>query len=340
MKVVVLVDGEHYPPVVRAAIEQMTDEVVGAMFCGGSEKIDLEDLEDAYGVDVVRGEDLLSVLREAIERFRPDSILDCTDEPVLTPDDRFRLASVAIAMGVTYAGADFELRPPAMDDVLSKPSISVFATGKRTGKTAVASALARHASERGHHPVIVAVGRGGPNPPEVIEAGAVLDTETLLGLIEAGKHASSDYIEDALTSGVATIGCVRVGGGLAGATVMSNMADGARMAEERDEDLVILEGSGASIPGVRARVGIIVVPATMDPRSVVRTSTRAGYCWRTLPLLRWRKILQLRTRRSPRSTVRPPNSKLSQSFSGPNPSQTFPAVMCSSARPLRSQPVQ
>ena len=270
MRLLVLVDGEHYPPVVRdaiAAIKHSGREVVGAMFCGGTEKVDVN-LDDAYGVEVVHGTDLLATLREAIDRFRPDAVLDCTDEPVLTSEDRFRLASVALSKGVAYGGADFELRPPNFADVLRKASISIFATGKRTGKTAVASALARHAAGRGHTPVIVAVGRGGPNPPRVIEAGTALDPRVLLDLVDEGQHASSDYVEDALTSGVTTIGCVRVGGGLAGATVSSNMAAGARMAEERDEDLVILEGSGASVPEVRAGSGIVVVPATMDPSMV------------------------------------------------------------------------
>jgi cyclic 2,3-diphosphoglycerate synthetase len=271
MKLLLLVDGEHYPPAVRHAIEEIEKggrDVVGAMFCGGTEKVDVGSLDDAYGVPVIQGDDLLATLREAIDRFSPDGVLDCTDEPVLTSDDRFRLASVSLSLGVPYGGADFDLRPPVLDDFLTKPSVSIFATGKRTGKTAVASAFARHGVERGHSPVIVAVGRGGPNPPAVIEAGTLLDPDALLAFVEAGKHASSDYVEDALTSGVTTIGCVRVGGGLAGATVMSNMAAGAAIAQYRDEDLVILEGSGASIPEVRADAGIIVVPATIDPGQV------------------------------------------------------------------------
>jgi cyclic 2,3-diphosphoglycerate synthetase len=271
MKLLVLVDGEHHPPVVRDAIDAIRRggrEVVGAMFCGGTEKVDIENLDDAYGVPVVEGEDLPAALREAIERFRPDGILDCTDEPILSPADRFRLASVALSLGVPYGGADFELRPPSFADILTKPSISIFATGKRTGKTAVASALVRHAARGGRSPVIVTVGRGGPNPPRVIEAGTALDAKVLLELADEGQHASSDYVEDALTSGVTTIGCVRVGGGLAGATVSSTMAAGARIAQERDEDLVILEGSGASVPEVRADAGIVVVPATIDPAMV------------------------------------------------------------------------
>lgn len=264
VRTLVLVDGEHHPPAVRAALDAIRlggRDVVAAVFCGGSEKVDLDALDDAYGVPVVRAEDVCAALAQAIDRFAPDGVLDMTDEPVLTPDDRFRLASVALARGVPFGGADFDLRPPTYARVLTKPSISVFATGKRTGKTAVASALARHAAAQGRKPIIVAVGRGGPDPPRLIEAGTELTADVLLELSDAGQHASSDYVEDAVTSGVTTIGCVRVGGGLAGATITSNMAAAARMAEERPEDLVILEGSGASIPEVAANTGVVIVPA-------------------------------------------------------------------------------
>src|SRR5262249_31712532 len=155
---------------------------VGAVFCGGLEKVDVNALDLAYGVPVMRGEDLLGLLASAIERFRPEYVIDLTDEPVLTPAQRFQMASIALRYGVPYGGADFELRPPPMADVLTKPSVRVYATGKRTGKTAVAGCLARYAISRGASPVIVAVGRGGPNPPKVIEAGAQLDAKALLAL--------------------------------------------------------------------------------------------------------------------------------------------------------------
>jgi cyclic 2,3-diphosphoglycerate synthase len=271
VKLLALIDGEHHPPSVRDAIsslDQGGDRVVAAVFCGGTEKVSGEELDEAYGVPVSKGADLRAVLAGAIRTSAADAIIDMTDEPILTPAQRFQLASVALAEGVIYRGADFELRPPIFEDVLTKPSVSVFATGKRTGKTAVASSLARHAVGRDRSPVIVAVGRGGPNPPRVIEAGTLLDPDALLEMVDGGLHASSDYVEDALTSGVTTIGCVRVGGGLAGATITSNMAEGARMAEGRDTDLVILEGSGASIPEVRARVGLMCVPASIGPEAV------------------------------------------------------------------------
>lgn len=275
MRVLLLIDGEHYPPAVRDAIETLEREgrsVVGALFCGGSEKVDLtadpRAADAAYGIEVVHGPDLGVALRDAIGRFGPDVVLDCTDEPVLSPADRFRLAAVALRAGVPFTGADFELRPPDFADILTRPAVAIFATGKRTGKTALSGAYARHLVAAGRRPVIISVGRGGPNPPRVIEAGTPLSTDVLLELAAAGQHASSDYVEDALTSGVATIGCVRVGGGLAGATVTSTMPAGARLAQEREEDLVILEGSGASVPEVRWHASMVVVPATIDPRDV------------------------------------------------------------------------
>lgn len=268
MRLVVLVDGEHHPRAVVHTLEAIAsrgDEVLGAVFCGGTEKVDLTRLDEVYGVAVEQPGDagVAGALASALDRWKPDVALDLTDEPVLSPADRFRLAAIALAKGVTYRGADFELRARHFERIVTKPSLRVYATGKRTGKTAVASAIARHAVERGHRPIIVAVGRGGPHPPRVIEAGTLLDPTLLLEWADAGQHASSDYVEDALTSGVTTIGCLRVGGGLAGATVHSNVDEAARIAQERDEDLVIFEGSGASFPDIAADGGVVCIPATI-----------------------------------------------------------------------------
>jgi len=269
LRLIVLIDGEHHPVAVRHALMSLRhDDIVGAVFCGGLEKVDPARLDDTYGVPVINEPIVDEGFVRAIEEWKPDAVLDLTDEPVLSPEDRFRLASLAIARGVSYRGADFELRARDYLPIVTKPSIRVFATGKRTGKTAVASAFARHAASRGRDPLIVAVGRGGPEPPRLIEAHTHIDAKFLLEMSGAGFHAASDYVEDALTSGVTTIGCVRVGGGLAGATVYSNVTEAARMAEARREDLVIFEGSGASFPDIATGAGIICVPADVAPSDV------------------------------------------------------------------------
>ena len=103
------------------------------------------------------------------------------------------------------------------------PSIGIIGTGKRVGKTAVASHAARLYG-RDRSVLVVAMGRGGPAEPVVAEAGTSLDQ--LLELAGEGHHAASDYLEDAALAGVDTIGCRRAGGGLAGAVATSNVAAG------------------------------------------------------------------------------------------------------------------
>jgi cyclic 2,3-diphosphoglycerate synthetase len=138
----------------------------------------------------------------------------------------------------------------------------VIGTGKRTGKTAVAGEAARTAASAGLSPVLVAMGRGGPPEPQVAEAGSV-SLERLLTLLTEGHHAASDYLEDALTTGVPTVGARRAGGGLAGRPYASNVREAARRAEELNPGLVILEGSGAAVPPVPWDAGVLVAPANL-----------------------------------------------------------------------------
>ncbi len=49
-----------------------------------------------------------------------------------------------------------------------------------------------------------------------------------------GQHAASDYLEDALTTGVTTIGARRAGGGLAGAPYATNVREAAELAAALD----------------------------------------------------------------------------------------------------------
>ena len=88
--------------------------------------------------------------------------------------------------------------------------------------------------------------------------------ESLLELSRDGRHAASDHLETAALAGVVTIGCRRAGGGLAGAVTDSNVAEGARLAADRDPDLVIFDGSGAAIPPVAVDRRILVVGPGQD----------------------------------------------------------------------------
>jgi cyclic 2,3-diphosphoglycerate synthetase len=82
-------------------------------------------------------------------------------------------------------------------------------------------------------------------------------------------HASSDYIEDALTAGVTTVGCRRCGGGFGGKIFMSNVEEGVNIAENLDPDLIIVEGSGASIPDIKTDKNICVIGAGQSWENIV-----------------------------------------------------------------------
>jgi len=263
-RVVALIDGEHYPPVVRFALGELArdHEVAAAAFIGGTEKVDLDAGMATYGVPLVTAASAQDALAEAIRAYRPDAVIDLSDEPVLTAPDRFRLASVALAAGVEYRGADFTLTPPRERLTPVTPTLGIIGTGKRVGKTAVSAYFARAIKAAGTDVAVLAMGRGGPAEPELIEGDKVaLTTPDLLALARQGKHASSDNYEDAVMSRVTTVGCRRCGGGLAGETFFSNVVEGARLADSLGKELLMLEGSGAAIPPVYMDAAVLVVGA-------------------------------------------------------------------------------
>ena len=249
-RALVLIDGEHYAPVVRDALEALPYDVVAALLVGGTEK--LRGGEE-YGVPLV----------ETLDAVEADLVLDLSDEPVLGPRERMLWASRALALGLPYRGADFRFDPPTLDPV-ETPSLAVIGLGKRIGKTAVAGHVARVlAGDR--RVVVVAMGRGGPAEPELIEAPPALDD--LLALSRSGRHAASDHLEAAALAGVPAIGCRRAGGGLAGAPFLSNVLEGAHLSAQLEPELLVFDGSGAALPPVDADARILVANGGHDPRA-------------------------------------------------------------------------
>jgi cyclic 2,3-diphosphoglycerate synthetase len=239
MRAVAVIDGEHYPDVVRAALAELPYEFVGVMLVGGTEK--LRGVPD-YGVPLVT------------EPADAEIAVDLSDEPVLDPQTRLHLASRFLADGLSYVGADFRFDPPTFHP-FDVPSLAVIGTGKRVGKTAVTGAVVR-ALARDRSVVVVAMGRGGPVSPELIETPPTLDE--LVALSRSGRHAASDHLETAVLAGVPTIGCRRAGGGLAGAPFTSNVVEGAALAASLEPDVVVFDGSGASIPPIDVDARILV----------------------------------------------------------------------------------
>jgi cyclic 2,3-diphosphoglycerate synthetase len=277
-----VVDGEHYPPVVLAALESLRAryEIVGGLFAGGREKlragqapgselglgrltlIDPRAGDPAAVVDAVAG---------AVRETAAEVVVDLSDEPVLGYRERLLLVSAALAAGAAYRGADFAFDPPPRQRLRGLPSLNVIGTGKRVGKTAVAGHLARlldarYRAEGGV--VVVAMGRGGPPEPEMVPGRDALDADDLLAASRAGRHAASDCFEDAVFAGVPTIGCRRCGGGMAGAAFDTNVGAALPLVEESGAALAVFEGSGAVAPPVAADATLCVAGATQPPEYV------------------------------------------------------------------------
>jgi cyclic 2,3-diphosphoglycerate synthetase len=250
VRALALIDGEHYAPVVRDALAALPYEVVGALLVGGTEKLRGD---DDYGVPLV----------ESLDGVEVDLVVDLSDEPVLGPRERMLWASRSLALGLPYVGADFRFDPPPLHPV-DTPSLAVIGLGKRIGKTAVAGHIARVFS-RDRRVVVVAMGRGGPAEPELLETPPTLDD--LLSLSRSGRHAASDHLEAAALAGVPAVGCRRAGGGLAGAPFLSNVLEGASLAAQLDPELLVFDGSGAAVPPVEADARILVTNGSHDPRA-------------------------------------------------------------------------
>ena len=233
MRAIAIVDGEHYPDVVRAALAELPYEFVAVRLVGGTEKLRGE---PDYGVPIVA--DVPDV----------DVAIDLTDER------RTDLIADFLAAGISVVGADFRFDPPPLHE-FEVPSISVIGTGKRVGKTALSAHVARLLA-RDRVVVCVAMGRGGPAEPELVTAPPTV--EELLERSRAGQHAASDYLELAVFAGVPTVGCRRAGGGMAGAPFVSNVVEGARLAASLEPDVVVFDGSGAAIPPIASTARICV----------------------------------------------------------------------------------
>lgn len=283
-RAVALIDGEHYPPVVVEALRRAGDrfEFRAALFLGGTEKIKTGDLEGTaegiYGLPVLFDSDRARGLGRLIEQFGPEVVVDLSDEPVLGYEQRFRLISHSLARNVGYVGSDFHFNPVSSDRLCTSPSLSIVGTAKRVGKTAISGYVARVLQDvvAGHEGrlgiVVVAMGRGGPEPPEVIDGASIaLTVEDLLAWSRRGIHAASDHIEDAALSRVVTVGCRRCGGGMAGEPFDSNVAAGVGLANSLGPGLMILEGSGAALPPVGTDARLLVAGATQPVQHI------AGY---------------------------------------------------------------
>ena len=189
MRTLALVDGEHYPPVTRAALEvagERGHEIVAALLVGGTEKLATGDDPPDLGVPViVVAEEPMARLagrdRRALAGGRPRPLRRAGAGLSRADGDRRGRAGG----GVPYVGPDFRLDPPERGPAARRC--------RRSRSSAPASGPARPrsparwrrlAARRGLEPVIVAMGRGGPPEPTLAMAGTV----DLDHLVRAGRR--------------------------------------------------------------------------------------------------------------------------------------------------------
>ncbi len=268
-----LVDGEHYLPNTKATLETLSQEydIQYIIFIGGTEKIgNTEDIQAGFTYPVYfaytsHGPDV-NIMKGILESHKVDMVFDLSDEPVVNYKKRFEMACVILFCGMIYKGSDFEFLPLQFDEILTKPSLAIWGTGKRIGKTAFGGFVGRLLKNRNKKPAIVTLSRGGPPEPMLVRGDEInIDVDYLLSIHKQGLHASSDCFEDALMARIPTFGCRRCGGGMTGKAVISFAQTGAMMAEESSfVETVILEGSGASIPEIKTDGVILLMDITQS----------------------------------------------------------------------------
>ena len=272
IKMLCLVDGEHYLPVTKEAIDTLNKfehiDIVAAVFIGGTEKL-RDDSPDTYSeklgvsVEFAKDKDIpYDIIVDMIRKYDIDTVMDLSDEPILDYPKRFKIACKVLNEGIIYEGPDFKFEPTSQYEIMEKPSLTILGTGKRIGKTAVSGFVSRLIDKNGYEPCVIAMGRGGPEEPEIVHGEKIeINAEFLLEQSEKGVHAASDHWEDALMSRILTIGCRRCGGGMAGEVFMTNMKKGAKLANEVDAKFAIFEGSGAAIPPIKTDAKIVLIGA-------------------------------------------------------------------------------
>src|SRR5450830_254180 len=268
-RLIAIIDGEHYPQITFDAIEvlkkEFPGEFCGIIFLGGTEKISTGNFADFFNDEVFVIKNFLTDFSAALDRFKPDLVYDLSDEPVVNYLIRMTIASFCFFKKASYMGPDFLFKYEKKLYETKNPSISIIGTGKRIGKTAISSFIARLFKKNALDVLIVAMGRGGPKDPQLLRGEEIIiSPQYLLSLSKKGLHASSDYIEDALMSRITTIGCRRCGGGFGGKVFLSNVSEGAKLADSLNPDVIILEGSGASVPEVQTFKTICVVGANQS----------------------------------------------------------------------------
>jgi predicted GTPase len=234
----VLIDGVHKPDNTISGIRQLAIlhgfVPVRLVWIGGTEKIkDLDsfrrEFEEAFGAEVIFEGDLAAMqadpvagIRRALEPRDLDLVVQLSGAPQVNRRLMNRYASVAVGYGVPYIAGGTVFSEGLLDVPVLKPSLGLYATDKRVGKTAFGVYIAALISGlRGTatpwSSITLTHSRGGPPEPPVLAIyrraadkkkpgemtleelyGRRFEPEFLERLLSFGLHGASDVYEDAL----------------------------------------------------------------------------------------------------------------------------------------------
>ena len=206
---------------VRDALVELPYGIVAAVLVGGTEKLRGG---EQYGVPLVDS------LEEAIASFEPDVVLDLSDEPVLGPAARFRLAARSARARGAVRGRRLPSRSAALRadrDALGRRDRDGEARRQdRRHRARGAAARPRAAASSSSRWGVA----GRPSP----SSSSVRPTSPICSPLSGGTSRRVRSSRDRRGDGLQTVGCRRCGGGLAGAVGISNVVAGVRLAEGLD----------------------------------------------------------------------------------------------------------
>lgn len=237
-RAVVLIDGVHKADNSINGIQTLAGELgftpVRLVWIGGTEKMkDREsfrrEFEEAFPAEVIfEGDvesgaaDAVGGLHRALRNRDIDLVVQLSGSPQVNRKLMNRYASIAVGYGASYVAGGTVFAEGTCDVVTEKPSVGLYATDKRVGKTAfgvyVSSLLSGLRSiETPWSAIVMTHSRGGPPEPPVLSIGNSprdrkkawemtleeiysrrFQPEFLERLLAFGLHGASDVYEDAL----------------------------------------------------------------------------------------------------------------------------------------------
>src|SRR5918997_504436 len=194
-------------------------------------------------IALIDGEHHPDTVREALARLDLAGVVFCGGEEKLGPGPLEQHYGMAVE---TDPEEGLRRLAPRADTVVDLADEPVLPASRKLRMAALALSLGLAYEGPGGRldpPRYEPVDFDGPAEPRL--AGAAPSLDELIAIAEAGSHAASDYLEDAVIAGVRTVGCRRVGGGFAGAPYESNVPAGAALAASLEPGAIVFEGSGA-----------------------------------------------------------------------------------------------